>query len=553
MGNILYFNNMFRDSKPSKEQDLFKGVSQQMTGRKLQDLTDEKAWQNVFYNEVTSKIDEKIFKPIYASKMGRPNASLRILASMIILKEGQDWTDEQLYENCRFNLAVMRALGLTNIDDEVPVASTYYDFKSRLVTYYEDEGKNLFEELFGSITTSQIEKYKINGTSIRMDSKLIQSNIGTYSRLHKIVQAFQTFYGSLDAQAEKRIKGKTDRGTIKELMSKPVTNHMYKMSSATKSKWLRQLGFLIRKLLNIYKEQDSKYYNTLKQMYEQQYEDQSNKQDPEPKDKGQMQADSIQSIHDPDAAYRVKGHGEHQQKVSGYSSNITETTEGPLNLITDVQVEKATYSDDQYLQKATENSEELSDRKVEQIHTDGGYDSHANRLQFKEWGDKEWHLAKMKGGPEYKFRRLKNGTLKIYDAQAKKWRRATVTKSGKYRIEVEGRATKYRYFKQQRVEATLALQEVMPKQIDRGKRATAESTINQVFHILRAGKSKYRGLMRHKIFVTSRCLWVNCQRIVAIDISNYPILQKARKGLNLLSNRINYLLLEKQGLVFECN
>ena len=64
------------------------------------------------------------------------------------MKEGHNWTDEQLSRIVATILALMRALGLTNISDEVPVASTYYDFKSRLVAHHKETGQNLFESLF---------------------------------------------------------------------------------------------------------------------------------------------------------------------------------------------------------------------------------------------------------------------------------------------------------------------------------------------------------------------------------------------------------------------
>ena len=38
-------------------------------------------------------------------------------------------------EQCGFNILVMRALGLMNLSDEVPVASTYYLFKQSLYAY----------------------------------------------------------------------------------------------------------------------------------------------------------------------------------------------------------------------------------------------------------------------------------------------------------------------------------------------------------------------------------------------------------------------------------
>ncbi len=292
-------------------------------------------------------------------------------------------------------------------------------------------------------------------------------------------------------------------------MSKPVTNHLYGMTSKEKSDWLRRLGYLIRKLLNIFDQSQSKYYQSLSQMYKEHYVETGDKaQQTRPKEKDEMNAEGIQSVHDPDAAYRAKGRGTNRQQVSGYSANITETTEGDLRLITDVQVDKATRSDSSYLEPAVKNTVKVSQQAVEQVHTDGGYDSIENRIRFADNIADEWHLAKSMGGkPRYDFEQQENGTIRIYDSNTNKWNEAELSKTGSYRIPASDRSAKYIYFSEQKVKAALALQIVRPKNINKGIRANAESTIKQVFHTLKAGKSKYRGLIRNTIYVTSRSLW----------------------------------------------
>jgi len=78
-------------------------------------LDDPSGWHNLFYTDVVRRIDEGIFSVLFDDKMGRPNASVRELIGMIILQEGNGWSDEQLFEQCRFNVLVMRALGKGNI------------------------------------------------------------------------------------------------------------------------------------------------------------------------------------------------------------------------------------------------------------------------------------------------------------------------------------------------------------------------------------------------------------------------------------------------------
>ena len=93
------------------------------------------SWHNLFRQHVVMQVDESIFSVLYVKDKGAPNASIRILIGMMILKEGQGWSDEQLFENCEFNLLVRGALGLMTLEDSAPVASTYYLFRRNLVEY----------------------------------------------------------------------------------------------------------------------------------------------------------------------------------------------------------------------------------------------------------------------------------------------------------------------------------------------------------------------------------------------------------------------------------
>ena len=56
------------------------------------------------------RVDETVFSVLYTRGKGAPNASLRVLVGMMILKEGQGWSDEQLFENCNFYLHALSAL-----------------------------------------------------------------------------------------------------------------------------------------------------------------------------------------------------------------------------------------------------------------------------------------------------------------------------------------------------------------------------------------------------------------------------------------------------------
>jgi hypothetical protein len=156
-------------------------------------LNDENGWHNVFYGHITSKVDESLFSVLYNASTGRPNAPVRQLFSMLILKEGHGWSDAQLFEECRFNILVMRALGLMNLNDEVPTESTYYLFKQLLYAYQQGTGQDLVYETFASLTQGQAQHFGVVGDRIPMDSKLIGSNIATCCRLQLIVNCLSLF------------------------------------------------------------------------------------------------------------------------------------------------------------------------------------------------------------------------------------------------------------------------------------------------------------------------------------------------------------------------
>ena len=64
-------------------------------------------------------------RPLFAEdredkKDGRPNAPIRILIAMSILKEGSGCSDDSLFENCCFNMLYRRALGMVTLKEQCP-------------------------------------------------------------------------------------------------------------------------------------------------------------------------------------------------------------------------------------------------------------------------------------------------------------------------------------------------------------------------------------------------------------------------------------------------
>jgi hypothetical protein len=173
---------MFRKSSKSAQFDIFGSVPSLLPEGATRKYNDSSYWHNQFRKEVLDFIDETHFKVLFNDTMGAPNASIRLLVGMMILKEAFDWSDSQLFEQCQFNLLTRSALGLVNMNDPLPAESTYYLLRKRIYEYNRDTGKDLLEQTFAHITHEQIKQFDVNGRNIRMDSKLIGSNIAYFSR-----------------------------------------------------------------------------------------------------------------------------------------------------------------------------------------------------------------------------------------------------------------------------------------------------------------------------------------------------------------------------------
>jgi hypothetical protein len=507
---------MYKASTSHTTPQLFNSLSQQLKGTKLKEFLEPTAWHNIFYESITSKIEEGIFSVLFDKATGRPNAPIRLLVAMNIIKEGHGWSDQQLFEHAQFNILVMNALGLTNLEDEVPTMSTYYLFRQKLYEYQVAMGKDLIGECFKQLTKTQANIFGVNGKQLRMDSKLIGSNIATCSRLQLIISCLQVFYKSLTAENKKKLS----QGN-KELMEKLVKQSsgqiVFQLSNEEKSDYLKKLGKLLIEIEKLYSEEDSDKYGLIKRIFEEQYSIEA--EEIVIKENKEITANSIQSPYDDEASYRKKG----DQKVQGYSVNISEIChEEGLNLITNTKVEQASKADNQFLREAIQASEEVVG-EVEESYQDGAYHSQEND-RYAEMNNKKLYYTGMQG-KKGRFGFTKTGQeLLVTDTQTGKSYQAEEYKEGKYRIKLEeGGKTKHYYFIQQAVESFFQRQEIdnLPPEI-RNKRPNVEASIFQLCFLTRNNKIRYRGKYKTQLWATFRSAWINMVRIKNYVGALYP-------------------------------
>jgi hypothetical protein len=542
---------MFKKSQ-NNQGSIFSGISTHVSQRKQKLLDDPNSWHHVFYKEIISRIDESVYSVLYCEDNGRPNASIRVLVGMMILKEGNGWSDEQLFEECRFNLKVMLALGYMNIDADVPVESTYYAFRNLLTSYNEEFGDDLVKKSFHQITKEQLSAYQVSGKKVRLDSKLINSNIKLCTRIDLILETVRVFTNGLTISKIEKSIGEKEYEILLTLQKKTTTNVTYNLDKDQKKSLLKKFGRVIKVLLKEYKGQPN--YEHLERLYKDHYKevgikeqqksrdgghgcDDTKEEDPELKEGKELSSSSLQSIHDPDATFRAKGKDQKQQYISGFHANITETCDesNDINLIIDTQVSQANMNEDEFLLEAIESSEKLlqdakllkeeeanpivSQKIIGQATTDGGYDSIKNREAMSAPDFPHWNMGKNKGKKQrFHMSYDEDGNLQVIEKETgEKCEVGRNRKGDKVVIKFPtSKKQNKQYFTDAQIKSYILLQNILGnlREEDKSLRANVEATIHQVFHrLLKRNKIKYRGKYKCNMYVIGRALWTNFRRI----------------------------------------
>ncbi len=496
---------MFRKTVTERQYSIFSNLSGMLNGTARKQFDDSGSWHNQFRKDVYGRIDESLFHVLFDDTMGAPNASIRIMISMMILKEGFGWSDSQMFEQCHFNLLVRGALGLINIDDKVPADSTYYLFRKRVHEYCKENGIDLIDKTFQAITTAQAIEYTVSGKSIRMDSKLIGSNIAWCNRYELIHQTISYFCQKADSKLIEILSEK-ERAQIHLVCNEAGEKVVYRSTRDDIQKCLQELGLLMYKLTQIFDHSAGERYTLLCRVFNEQYKIESEQVILRPKE--ELIAENVQSPYDPDCTYRRKD----DQKVKGYAVNITETCDkGSLNLITDTQVENASTADNEFVEQGTCNTVEITGCIPENLHTDGAYQSPGNAL-FCDTAEINFYSTGMQGASGRFDLKMTAEGLVVTDTKTGEIIQGEKGKNGNWRITTE---EGYRYFTLDQIascERRRAIEE-LPDEI-KNIRNNVESSIFQLSYHTRNNNTRYRGLIKHKLWAAMRCLWINFRRIV---------------------------------------
>jgi len=377
---------------------------------------------------------------------------------------------------------------------------------------------NLFDIVFSSLTTSQKMEFKVSGKDIRMDSKLLGSNIAWLSRYELIHQTFRVFYREITTEEKKLLTTLISDDLAKSLHQKGDKIVYRHTTDEVKTK-LVELGALIHKVLETIPPSNQEAYLTLKRVFEEQFKLNEEKI-VVARDKEGISSKSVQSPHDTDAHFRNKD----GNKVKGYAINLTESCndEQKLNLIGDVEVKEVTTSDTEFFQEAVNNTKKVFAETPKNIHVDGAYHSPENQEFCSDIGANLYLHAIQGAKGRYELEYTQNDELIVLDTQTNETLPVTKIKSKKgeekWRIKTD---KGYRYFSLQDIETSRLRKKIAqtPAKVLQ-KRNNVEATIFQLGYHYSNNKSRYRGLVKHQMWANLRCLWVNFVRILKFIQNN---------------------------------
>ena len=326
----------------------------------------ESSWAVTFYNQIFVRIDEIRFAVLYSDEASRPNIPINVLVGLEILKSGFGWSDEEMYDHFCFDLQVRRALGYRDLGEGHFELRTVYNFRHRLTKHMQETGENLFEQVFEQITDEQLAAFQLKTDKLRMDSTLIASNIREMTRLQLLVEVLQRTHRMLKEEDQQQYAE-----AFAPYLKGSSGQYIYHLKAGDVPGHLQGIGELMAQLTDELAARygDEPAYRVLQRVFQEHFH--IDEVALRPKVGEELKASSLQSPDDWEATYRQKRDEEHK----GYVANVTETCnpENELQLIIKVQTEPNNTDDAAMLDEALPELKERTD--VDEIHTDGGYNS----------------------------------------------------------------------------------------------------------------------------------------------------------------------------------
>lgn len=508
----------------------------------------ETSWAGTFYHQVFVRIDEDRFAVLYSDEPSRPNIPVNVLVGLEILKSGFGWSDEEMYDHFCYDVQVRLALGYRDLGEGHFELRTMYNFRQRLTQHMQETGENLFEQVFEQITDEQLAAFELKTDKLRMDSTMIASNIREMTRLQLLVEVLQRVHRMLSEEDQQQYAE-----AFAPFLKGSSGQYIYRLKAGDVAEHLQDIGELMAQLTDelaaCYEHEPA--YQVLQRVFQEHF--QVDEATLRPKMGEELKASSLQSPDDWEATYRQKRGEEHW----GYVANVAETCnpENEMQLIVKVQTEANNTDDAAMLNEALPELKERTD--VDEMHTDGGYNSPDVDQTMRELGIEQIQTAIRGRKPSAEKLNLDAFAWELDDkgrpqaVTCPHGQRAEVTpgrKEDRYRAAFEApscescpffepcrteplKCTPERVLRLSQQEVDLALRRQRSAEArasGRNLRSAVEATVRSVKHPFDDGKVPVRGQPRVSMVMLASAAMSNLRRIQRYLVEKTA--QEAEKG-----------------------
>jgi hypothetical protein len=277
------------------------------------------SWAEHFLKHIFLNINEERFSVLYSDKMSRPNRPVNVLVGLLVLKELNNLTDDELIGSLYFDYRFQYALGITDFDKERICINTITNFRARLYKYEQDTGVDLLKQEVTDLSEKLAEFIGLDKSKARMDSMMISSSCKRLTRLELVY--------TVNEKAAKAINKINPALLSPELKAYLEDGNKNLVLYRTKSD---QVGSKLDKLIgdaaSLYKIgvtspecKDTKEFMNLSRMLNEQCIE-TEFGDVLPIDGKDLAANILHNPSDPDATFRKKGN---TQSI-GYALNLVE-------------------------------------------------------------------------------------------------------------------------------------------------------------------------------------------------------------------------------------
>lgn len=200
----------------------------------------------IIRKQLFEQVTESNFSVLYSQKMGRPNAAINMLVTLLAIKEMFDWSFRELENQMEWHLGVQYASGM-DLGGSGTTLRTITNFLRYLSDYYDQTGIDLFGIEFKRLVTDQINVFNVSTKIARTDSTHIDTNIVKYNRLQLLIEVVKRVYRILDPQDKQQMAS-----LFSDYVNYAADHYVYHLRSSQIQGEFEKIGSCYAQLISLF-------------------------------------------------------------------------------------------------------------------------------------------------------------------------------------------------------------------------------------------------------------------------------------------------------------